>query len=29
MENAAVVPTPNALLKAHSLENIKQAKIYI
>lgn len=29
MENAAVIPTPNALLKAHSLENIKQAKIYI
>jgi len=28
-ENAAVVPTPNALLKAHGLENIKDAKIYI
>lgn len=29
MENAAVLPTPNALLKAHGLENIKQAKIYV
>lgn len=28
-ENAAVVPTANALLKAHALENIKDAKIYI
>lgn len=28
-ENAAVIPTPNALLKAHGLENIKQAKIYV
>lgn len=28
-ENAPVAPTPNALLKAHGIEGIKQAKIYI
>lgn len=28
-ENAPAIPTPNALLKAHNIENLKQAKIYV